>query len=108
MFLILPQNGGSVLNMYADDVVIDTSAAASDEPQQKLQLRASLVLLERIDCWYDDVIKWKYFARHWPFVRGIHRWLVNSPHKGHWRGALMFSVIYAWTDSWVNNRDAGD
>ena len=19
--------------------------------------------------------------RHWPFVRGIHRWLVNSPHK---------------------------
>ena len=19
--------------------------------------------------------------RHWPFVRGIHRWPVNSPHK---------------------------
>ena len=30
---------------------------------------------------YDDVIKWKYFPRYWPFVRGIHRSLVNSPHK---------------------------
>ena len=23
--------------------------------------------------WHDDVIKWKYFPRYWPFVRGIHR-----------------------------------
>ena len=30
----------------------------------------------------DDVIKWKYFPRYWPFVRGIHRSPVNSPHKG--------------------------
>ena len=30
---------------------------------------------------HDDVIKWKQFPRHWPFVRGIHRWPVNSPHK---------------------------
>ena len=41
-------------------------------------------------CWYDDVIKWKHFLRYWPFVRGIHRSPVNSPHKGQWRGALMF------------------
>ena len=34
---------------------------------------------------------------YWPFVRGIHRSPVNSPHKGQWRGALMFSLIYAWT-----------
>ena len=26
------------------------------------------------------------------FVRGIHRSAVNSPHKGQWRGALMFSL----------------
>ena len=31
---------------------------------------------------HDDVIKWKHFLRYWPFVRGIHRSLVNSPHKG--------------------------
>ena len=33
---------------------------------------------------------------------------VNSPHKGQWRGALMFSLIYAWINHWVNNREAGD
>ena len=33
---------------------------------------------------------------------------VNSPHKGQWRGALMFSVIYAWINDWVNDREAGD
>ena len=38
-----------------------------------------------------DVIKWKHFPRYWPFVRGIHWSPVNSPHKGQWRGALMFS-----------------
>ena len=32
----------------------------------------------------------------------------NSPHKGQWRGTLMFSLICAWTNGWVNNRDAGD
>ena len=43
----------------------------------------------------DDVIKWKHFPRYRPFVRGIHRSTVNSPHKGHWRGALVFSLICA-------------
>ena len=33
---------------------------------------------------------------------------VNSPHKSQWRGALMFSFIYAWINDWVNNREAGD
>ena len=31
---------------------------------------------------------------------------VNAPHKGHWRGALMFPLIYAWTNIWGNNRSA--
>ena len=31
---------------------------------------------------HDDAIKWKHFPRNWPFVRGIHRWPLNSPHKG--------------------------
>ena len=43
--------------------------------------------------YHDDVIKWKYFPRYWPFARGIHRWPVNSPHKVQWRGALMLSLI---------------
>ena len=43
---------------------------------------------------HDDVFKWKHFPRYWPFVRGIHRSTVNSPHKGQWRGALMFSSVH--------------
>ena len=60
------------------------------------------------DSTHDDVIKWKHFPRNWPFVREIHRSPVNFPHKGQWRGALMFSLIYAWINDWVNNREAGD
>ena len=33
---------------------------------------------------------------------------VNSPHKGQWRGALMFTLICARINGWVNNREAGD
>ena len=58
--------------------------------------------------YHDDVIKWKHLPRYWPFVRGIHRSPVNSPHKGQWRGALMFSLISAWINGWVNNDEAGD
>ena len=57
---------------------------------------------------HDKVIKWKHFPRYWTFVRGIHRSPVNSPHKGQWRGALMFSLICVWINGWVNNREAGD
>ena len=33
---------------------------------------------------------------------------VNSPHKGQWRGALMFSLICTRINGWVNNDEAGD
>ena len=49
---------------------------------------------------HDDVIEWKHFPRYWPFVQGI--------HKGQWRGALVFSLICAWINGWVNNREAGN
>ena len=38
----------------------------------------------------------------------------NSPvtgeflHKGQWRGALMFSLICGWINSWVDRGEAGD
>ena len=74
------------------------------------------VLSQRLDYWassqklelHDDVIKWKHFPRYWPFVRGIHRSPVNSPHKGQRRGALMLSLICIWINGWINNREAGD
>ena len=57
---------------------------------------------------HDDVIQRKHFPRYWPFVRGIHRSPVNSPHKGQWRGALMLSLMCVWINGWVNTREAGD
>ena len=30
------------------------------------------------------------------------------PHKGQWRGTLMFSLICVWIAGWVNNGEAGD
>ena len=46
--------------------------------------------------YHDDFIKWKPFLRYCTFMRGIHGSPVDSPHKGQWRGALMFSLIFAW------------
>ena len=57
---------------------------------------------------HDDVIKWKHFPRNWPFVRGIDQSPVNFSHKGRWRGALMFSLICALINGWVNSGEAGD
>ena len=47
---------------------------------------------------HGDVIKWKHVPRYWPFMRGIHRSPVDSPHKGQWRGALVHFFICAWTN----------
>ena len=73
------------------------------------------MVLNFIKCFSSNSISDKSLSCHeaavmrtWPFVRGIPRSPVNSPHKGQWRGALMFSVICAWTNGWVNNQDADD
>ena len=58
--------------------------------------------------YHDDVIEWKHFPRNWPFVRGIHRSPVTSPHKGQWSGALIFYLTCVWINGWVNNHEAGD
>ena len=65
--------------------------------------------------WLDrsdvNVTWWRHqmetFWRYWPFVRGIHRSPVNSPHNGQCRGALMSSLICAWINGWLNNGEAG-
>ena len=69
-------------------------------------LKGFPVFKSKKSCIHDDVIKWKHFPCYWPFVRVIHRSSVDSPHKVLWRGALMFYLMYAWTNGLVNNRDA--
>ena len=59
-------------------------------------------------CWHEDVFKWKHFPHYWPFLLGIYWSLMNPPHKGQWREALLFSLNCTWTYGWVNNWDASD
>ena len=61
-----------------------------------------------VEWFHDDAIKWKHISPYWPFLRGIQRSPVNSPHKGEWRGALMFSWICAWINRWASNGEAGN
>ena len=60
----------------------------------------------------SSVTWWRHqmetFPPYWPFVRWIRRSPVNCAHMGQWRGALMFSLMCAWTNGSANHRDAGD
>ena len=40
---------------------------------------------------HDDVTTWKRFPHYWPFVSGVFRLPMHSPHKGQVMGAIMFS-----------------
>ena len=65
-------------------------------------------LQQNMDQTLDSMMTSSNFPRNWPFVWGIHWSPVNSPHKGQWRGALMFYLICVWINDRVNTREAGD
>ena len=71
-------------------------------------VKRGVSVLGQIMTVHEEFIKWNHFPRYWPFVRGIHRSPVNSPHKGQSRGDLMFSLICVWINDWVNNREVGE
>ena len=51
----------------------------------------------------------KPFSALLPICAGNSSATGEFPHKGQWRGALMFSLICAWIyNGWVNNHEAGD
>ena len=65
------------------------------------------------NCAFATLLSWwrhqmETFSALLALCAGIHRWPVNSPHRGQWRGALMFSLIFVWINGWVNNREACD
>ena len=105
-------------NFFAFSVVPDGRTKLKVEPCQEstisvefeLQLRRFATAVEKLHICstHDDVIKGKHFSHYWPFVRGINWSPENSPHKGQWRGALIFSLICSWINGWVNNGETGD
>ena len=63
--------------------------------------------LEDWETWWRHQME-AFFPCYLPSVLGIHRSAVNSLHKGQWRWALIFSLICAWINGWVNNCEGGD
>ena len=83
--------------------------------KRPLKTNGRLANLELTRCPVDNksTLTWKRhemetFSVLLAIVREIHRSPMNFPHKGQWRGALMFSLICGWINGWVNNRGAGD
>ena len=72
---------------------------------------AHLTLLLCILCLPQQTRAWcrhqmETFSALLALVREIHRSSVNSPHKSQLGGALIFPLNCAWTNGWLNNRDA--
>ena len=99
---------GVLASQFTRNSVVEQLVQLTTKETWKLRLLMRVTLQLPVVSTHDDVIKWKHFPRYWSFVRGVHRSPVNSPHKGEWRGALMFSLICAWINGWVNTREAGD
>ena len=121
MSVVSPVDGSLVKLVTIYDVIISLSLADLLSGSINYIFTFSIISRHQMayvfDIWYIIdiylIISWwrhqmETFPRNWPFVREIHRSPVNFPHKGQWRGALMFSLIYAWINEWVNNREAGD
>ena len=73
-------NGYNLLSMLGLSL---SHVSASRQPKPGLLHGSAIISFKSL--WllwsgHDDVIKWKHFPRYWPFVRGIHRSPVNSPH----------------------------
>ena len=62
--------------------------------------------------WHNITTWWRHqmetFSALLAICAGNSPVLVNSPHKSQWRRDLMFSLICARINCWVNNREAGD
>ena len=62
--------------------------------------------LEIIDPWWRHQME--TFSALLAFCEEIQRSLLNSPHKGQWRGTLMFLWSAPHPNGWANHPGAGD
>ena len=59
---------------------------------------------------HHDAIIWNHFLHYWPFVKGIHQSLVDSPHKGasNVECSCAFYLLLTWTSYWTNSHVTAD
>ena len=54
------------------------------------------------DCLFNSLSKKHQSLHYWPFARGIHRWLANSPHKGPvTKKKLIFDEVIMFPWEWL-------
>ena len=93
-------------HMHGAITCIDRITKRNIFPLCYILIFCSIAELRCLVSWWLHQIE--RFPHNWPFVWGIHRSMVNSPHKGQWRGALLFSLICVGINGWVNTSEAGD
>ena len=114
-----PEKLHKVLIPWEDEPVNnkETNVLPTLAPLQIIVSLMNAICLERngtisVPRWYPVVTWWRHQMEKksalLAICAGNSPVPVNSPHKGQWRGALMFSLICAWINGWVNNREAGD
>ena len=82
--------------------LLPTSKSMQLKRQKKTKIIGQGAVYHRTWFWpHDDIIKWKHFPRHWPFLRGFLRSTVDSPHK-----VLMLYIddIYPWNKMRIHHR----
>ena len=72
---------------------------------QHIRIIMEVISHQKFSLWRHQMETFSALLALWGW---IHQSPVNSPHKGQWRGALLFSLICAWINGWVNNRESGD
>ena len=66
------------------------------------EIHTSLLIVSNGKTW------WRHQMETFSALLAICAGNSNSPYKGQWRGALMFSLICAWISGWINNCEASD
>ena len=94
-------------NIKTPQLTQGSNAVSVSMPCRHVSLTIQWTAMDKT-CAHYDVIKWNFFRVTGP-LRGefaCHR-CQDLPHKGQWRGALMLTLICAWTNRWAKNGDAG-
>ena len=124
----------SAMSSHITDVSLVCLTVCSGADQRKHQSSTSLAFVRGIHRWpVDAEIVWLWWRHHellssdWSqILRNASNEILNT-HKlpwwrhqmetfsallalwvGQWSRALMFSLVCAWINGWVNNREAGD
>ena len=65
---------------------------------------------DTVSCWCYRLSWWRQQIGKFSACLVLCDWNppLDSPHKGQWRGAVVFSLICAWTNGWKNSRDNGN